>query len=88
MSENPTSMKEILHRQNATTISRQVSPACVVDVSDDNFQRAVVDESGIIRSQLGRHNKSKWSQCKGRLAYPSRNNNPPLPFYALQADVP
>jgi hypothetical protein len=32
MLKNTTEMKEILHRQNSSTISRQVNPASLLDV--------------------------------------------------------
>jgi hypothetical protein len=52
-------MKEILHRQNSASISRQVSPASLLDVSADNCHRALVDESGLIKNQIETHNTSK-----------------------------
>jgi len=41
--KNPTSVKEILRRQNLTAISRQVSPAVLLDVCAGNCQRALVE---------------------------------------------
>jgi hypothetical protein len=41
-----------------TFISRQVSPASLPVVSAGYCQRAVMDESGIIRTQMGTHNTS------------------------------
>jgi hypothetical protein len=41
-------MKETLRRQNVVVISRQVSPASLLDVSAGNCQRTLVDESGMI----------------------------------------
>jgi hypothetical protein len=46
-------MKEILFRQNSTGICCQVSPALLPDISAGNCQRALMDESGIIRTQMG-----------------------------------
>jgi len=43
-------MKEILRRQNSTAISRQVSPASLLDVS---AVRTMVDESGMTRKSDG-----------------------------------
>jgi hypothetical protein len=57
--KNPTSMKEIFRRQNLIAISRQVSPASLLDISAGNFQRALMNESGSIRSQMGAHNRSR-----------------------------
>jgi hypothetical protein len=70
MLKNAYSMKEILRRQNSSAISHHVLPASLIDVSFSNFQRAVVDESGIIRTKMGTHNGSEWSQRKGRLVRP------------------
>jgi hypothetical protein len=57
-------MKEILRRQNLIIIIRQVYPALLLDVSAGNSQRVVVDESGMIRSQMGDAQWiRKWSQC-------------------------
>jgi hypothetical protein len=44
MLKNPASMEEILRRQNAAAISRQVSPASLPNVC----QRGLMDESGMI----------------------------------------
>jgi hypothetical protein len=52
MLKNPTNTKMILRRQNSVTISSQVSPPSLLDVSAGNCQTAVVDESGIIRIQM------------------------------------
>jgi hypothetical protein len=46
-------MKEILRRQNSAAISRQVSPASLLDVSAGSFQRALVNESGLIIKSEG-----------------------------------
>jgi hypothetical protein len=50
-------MKEILRKQNLGTISRQVSPASLPDVFTGNCQRALVDESGMIKYQMGTRNR-------------------------------
>jgi hypothetical protein len=38
-------------------------------VSAGYCQKALVDESGIIRAQMGTHNGWKWSQCVGCLVW-------------------
>jgi hypothetical protein len=43
---------------NLTDISRQVSPALLLDISADIFQRALADEPGMIRTQMGTHDRS------------------------------
>jgi hypothetical protein len=61
------SMKEILHKEDSTAISHQVSPALLLVVCASNFTRSVVDESGMILTQMGSTVDQKWSKCKGRL---------------------
>jgi hypothetical protein len=41
------------------TISCQVSPDLLLRVSAGTCQKALVDESGIIRTQMGMHNRSE-----------------------------
>jgi hypothetical protein len=55
----PYEYEEILHRQNSVAISREVSLALLLDVSACNCQRALVDESGMIRTQIGRATDQK-----------------------------
>jgi hypothetical protein len=45
--------------KNLTDISRQVSPALLLDISADIFQRALADEPGMIRTQMGTHDRSE-----------------------------
>jgi hypothetical protein len=52
-------MKVILHRQNSMAISHQVSPTLLLDVCAGNCQRALVDESEIIRNQIQMHSRSE-----------------------------
>jgi hypothetical protein len=68
-------MKEILHRQNSSTISRQVNPASLLDVFVGNCKAALVDESGMIGNQAGRIIDQKWSRYKGRLVLPPHSTN-------------
>jgi hypothetical protein len=49
---------ELLLWQN-TFISRQASPASLLDVSTSSCQRALVDKSVMKRNQMGRHNRSE-----------------------------
>jgi hypothetical protein len=44
--------------KNLAAISRQVSPALLLDVSVGNCQTALVDKSGMITTQMGTHNRS------------------------------
>jgi hypothetical protein len=75
MLKNPLSMKGIFHRKNETAISRQVSPASLVDVSAGNCLGALVDKLGMIRIRWGRTIDQKWSQCMGHLVRSPRNSN-------------
>jgi hypothetical protein len=59
MLTNPTDIKEIIIKQNLLAISGQVSPALLIGVSAGNCQRFLVDESSIIRTQMGTHNGSE-----------------------------
>jgi hypothetical protein len=36
---------------------------------------AEVDESVMIKTQMGMRYRSKWSQCKGRIVRPPRDSN-------------
>jgi hypothetical protein len=49
-----------------TDVCRLVSPCFLPSVSAGICQRAVVDESGMIRTQMATRNRSKRSQCMGR----------------------
>jgi hypothetical protein len=51
--------------EELTDISRQVSPASLLGVFAGICQRALVDESGKIRTQMGTHNRSE----NGRIAW-------------------
>jgi hypothetical protein len=46
-------MKEIFRTQNPTAISRQVPRASLLDTFAINWQKALVDESEMIRTQTG-----------------------------------
>jgi hypothetical protein len=50
--KEPYSIKETLYRQNSFTISRQVSPASILEVSAGNCQRALVDDLRMTRTQI------------------------------------
>jgi hypothetical protein len=58
-----------------TAISRQVSPS-LLGVSAGYCQRALVNEPGKIRTQVGRHDKSEIvAVCGTPCAIPPRNSN-------------
>jgi hypothetical protein len=48
------SVTEILRRQKLTDILTKFLPYSLVGVSSVIFQRALVDESGMIRTQMGK----------------------------------
>jgi hypothetical protein len=67
MLKNPADMQMILRRQNSRPFLAKVSPASLLDVSAGYFQRGLVEESAMIRSQTGKESRQKWSQCMGHL---------------------
>jgi hypothetical protein len=52
-------MTEILRRENSRKIFVKFPPASLLGVSAGYCQRSLEDESGMIRTQLGMHNKSE-----------------------------
>jgi hypothetical protein len=52
-----------------TDISRPVSPASLLGVCAGNCQRALVDESGMIRILMGMHNRSENGRSKWDALY-------------------
>jgi hypothetical protein len=57
---------------------REVSSASLLDVSAGNFQRTLVDESGMIRNQMGTHNRSEIVAVLTRIVlcvHPTRIND-------------
>jgi hypothetical protein len=50
-------MREILRGQNARTFLSKYLPASLLSVSAGICQRALVDESGMIRIQVGTHSR-------------------------------
>jgi hypothetical protein len=59
MLQIPTSMKSDPSYAKFTAISRQVSPASLLSVSVGHCQIALVNESGMIITQMGSHNRSE-----------------------------
>jgi hypothetical protein len=64
-------MKEIFYRQISVSISLQVSPALLLHISDGNWQRALLDKSGMLRNQMGIHSKSEMVAVKELPCAPS-----------------
>jgi hypothetical protein len=52
-------MTEILCGQNSQPFFAKVLPASLLNVCAGICQRALVDESGMIRTQMGTHNRSE-----------------------------
>jgi hypothetical protein len=64
-------------------ISFQVSPALLPDVSVGYCQRAVVDKSGMIRTQMGMHNRSEMVAVLGMpCTIPPCNSNSSMLYYS------
>jgi hypothetical protein len=67
---------------NFTAISRQVYPASLPDASAGYCQRALVDESRMIRTQMETHNRSEKVAVFGTpYAIPPRNSNSNSPHF-------
>jgi hypothetical protein len=58
MLNNCTSLKTDTSSSIFAAISRQVSPTSQLGISAGNCRRALVDESGVIRTQMRTHNRS------------------------------
>jgi len=71
MLSNPTSMKEILRRQNSMVIYCQISPVSLLDVSADNCQTALVGESEIISGKMGTPYRSQMPAVQGSPCAPT-----------------
>jgi hypothetical protein len=68
-------MKEILCSKKIH-ISRQVPPDYSLGVTAGYCQRALVDKSGMIRTQIGKHNRSVMVAVYGTsFMIPPRNSN-------------
>jgi hypothetical protein len=59
MLKNSTSMTEILRLQNSRTFLAKLLPASLLGVSAGIYQRALMDRSGMIRTQMGTHHRSE-----------------------------
>jgi hypothetical protein len=57
MLKNPAEYERMLRRQNSAAIISQVSPDSILGVSAGICQRALMDESGMIRTQVVTHNR-------------------------------
>jgi hypothetical protein len=57
--------------QNSAPIYCQVSPASLLDIFVCNCQRALVDNSGIIRKLMGMQNRSEMVMLQGLPCTPS-----------------
>jgi hypothetical protein len=59
----------MLRRQNSAAITRQVSPDSILDVSAGICQRALMDETGMITTQMVTHNRSGNGRSKWDALY-------------------
>jgi hypothetical protein len=73
MSKNPAEYERDISLAKFVAISRQVSPDSLLGVSIGICHRALVDESGIIRTRMGTHNRSE----NGRSAWDALYNTTP-----------
>jgi hypothetical protein len=67
MLKNPAGTRRDTLWAKFTAISCQVSPALLLDVSAGYCQRTLVNVSGMIRAQMGMHNRSEMVKCLGCL---------------------
>jgi hypothetical protein len=65
MLKHPTSTKEIFRWQNSVVISREVPPISLLDVFAGDCQKALVNKSGMIRTQMGTNNRSEMVAVQG-----------------------
>jgi hypothetical protein len=59
MLKNPAEYEREISSAKFTATYHQVSPDLLLGVSAGICQTALVDESGIIRTQMGKHNRSE-----------------------------
>jgi hypothetical protein len=64
MLKNPTGMKEILCRKNSQPFLTKFL-LLHYEMSTGYYQRALVDESGMIKNQMGMHNRSEMFAVPG-----------------------
>jgi hypothetical protein len=65
MLKNATSMKAYFIGKIHWPFIHQVSPALLLDICAGNFQRALMDKSGMIRNQMGTNNRSEMVVMQG-----------------------
>jgi hypothetical protein len=63
--KNPAENERDTSSVKLKAIFRQVTPASLLSISADIFQRALVDESGMIRTQMGKSNRSEMVAVLG-----------------------
>jgi hypothetical protein len=86
MLNDPTGMKEILRRQNSRTFLAKFLPASLLGVSVGICKGALVDESGMIRTLMGTHNKSEIVAVHGKLCtIQPRNSNQKVQQEAIRS---
>jgi hypothetical protein len=75
MLKNLTSTKKHTSQVKFIAISRQFSPASLLGVSAGNCLRVLVDESGMIRTQMETHNRSLMLAVHGTPRVIPRRNS-------------
>jgi hypothetical protein len=93
MLKNPAEYEGDIWSAKFTAISSQVSPSSLSDVSAGYYQEGMVDESGMIRTQMGKHNRSVMVPVLGTpCTTPTRDSNrkskvksKAVPLHAIEA---
>jgi hypothetical protein len=66
MSKIPAEYERDISSAKFAAISRQVCPDSLLSVSAGIWQRDLVNESGMIKTQMGKQYIRKWLQCMER----------------------
>jgi hypothetical protein len=74
MLKEPNRYERYTSEEKFTASSRQVSPASLLVVSAVNCQTALMDKSGMVRTQMGTYNTSEMVAVHGTVI-PRRNSN-------------
>jgi hypothetical protein len=69
MLKNPAEYAIAISSGKFVAISRQVSPDWLIGVSTGTFQRTMMDESGMLGTQMGTVNRSENGRCARDVLY-------------------
>jgi hypothetical protein len=59
MLKNPTEYERDISSAIFTVISRQLSPALLLDICAGYCHRSLIDKSGMFRTYMGKHNREE-----------------------------